>query len=76
MCVDLTPWCLDFWQRGYKVRALSRNKDKAQKLFGVTKPELEIVAADARDPSTLTAVMKGVAAVCCSTGTTAFPSTR
>lgn len=38
---------------------------------------LQIVKADLRDAATLTAeLMEGVGAVVCSTGTTAFPSTR
>lgn len=62
-------------QRGYQVRALSRSQDKVRQLLGDA-PGLEAVIGDLRDPSTLPAVLEGVDAVCCCTGTTAFPSKR
>ena len=61
--------------RGYKVRALSRGAEKTRQLLGDA-PGLEVVYGDLRNPSTLPAVVDGVAAVCCCTGTTAFPSKR
>lgn len=36
----------------------------------------QVATADLRDPSSLSAVVAGVDAVCCCTGTTAFPSNR
>eukprot|EP00798_Chlamydomonas_sp_ICE-L_P002786 gene2786-12661_t len=63
-------------ERGYKVRAISRKKDP--EAFAGHGPELEIVQADLRDVASITAsgIMDGVDAVCCATGTTAFPSAR
>ena len=37
---------------------------------------LELVYADCRDPASLSGKLEGVDAVCCTTGTTAFPSKR
>jgi hypothetical protein len=37
---------------------------------------LQVATADLRQPETLPAVVSGVDAVCCCTGTTAFPSNR
>lgn len=68
----LTAKLLD---RGYKVRALSRSAEKTRQLLGDALG-LEPVYGDMRDPSSLPAVLDGVAAVCCCTGTTAFPSKR
>lgn len=64
-------------QRGYKVKALSRSKEKARQLLGDAEG-LEVVIADMRDPDSpqLAAALEGVDAVCCCTGTTAFPSKR
>ena len=62
-------------QRGYKVRALSRSPEKVRSLLGDA-PGLEPVIADLRDPASLPAALEGVDAVCCCTGTTAFPSKR
>lgn len=62
-------------QRGYKVRALTRNVEKAAQLLG-EKEGLEIVVADARDSLTLAPVTEGINAVAAVTGTTAFPSRR
>lgn len=62
-------------QRGYNVRALSRSAEKVQQQFGGAEG-LSVVIADMRDPSTLAAAVEGVDAVCCCTGTTAFPSKR
>ncbi|PSC76139.1 nucleoside diphosphate sugar epimerase [Micractinium conductrix] len=62
-------------ERGYKVRALSRSAEKVQQQFGGAEG-LTTAIADLRDPSSLGAALGGVDAVCCCTGTTAFPSKR
>lgn len=62
-------------ERGYKVKAMSRSREKAAQLLGDA-PGLEIVIADIKDPSSLPAALQGVDAVCAATGTTAFPSAR
>ena len=62
-------------QRGYKVRAMTRSKDKADQLLG-NKDGLEVIVADAKDPQTLPASMQGIDAVAAVTGTTAFPSKK
>ena len=63
-------------ERGYIVRALSRDEEKTRSMLGKA-PNLEIVqGVDMRSPSTLVHATKNVAAVCCCTGTTAFPSAR
>uniref|UniRef100_A0A383VWN8 NAD(P)-binding domain-containing protein n=1 Tax=Tetradesmus obliquus TaxID=3088 RepID=A0A383VWN8_TETOB len=62
-------------ERGYKVRALTRKPDQTKQLFS-NHPNLEVASADLRQPETLAAVVAGVDAVCCCTGTTAFPSNR
>lgn len=61
--------------RGFKVVALTRKPEKTQQLFN-NHPNLEVAIADLREPSSLLAVLSGVDAVCCCTGTTAFPSNR
>ncbi|MEW5320200.1 MAG: hypothetical protein WDW38_011292 [Sanguina aurantia] len=64
-------------ERGFRVRAIDRGSGRAASMFKGRGPELEIVKADLRDAATLTPqLMEGVGAVVCSTGTTAFPSTR
>jgi uncharacterized protein YbjT (DUF2867 family) len=62
-------------ERGYKVVALTRKPERTKQLFN-NHPNLEVATADLRDPSGLSTVVTGVDAVCCATGTTAFPSTR
>lgn len=62
-------------ERGYMVRALSRSKDKTRAILGDA-PNLDVVYGDMRDEATLDAAVQGVDAVCCCTGTTAFPSAR
>ena len=62
-------------QRGYKVRALGRSADKVKAMFGGA-AGLEVVYGDMRAADTLPAALSGVQAVCCCTGTTAFPSAR
>ena len=68
----LTAKLLD---RGYTVRAMSRSQDKVRQLLGDALG-LEVVYGDMRDPATLPAAVAGVDAICCCTGTTAFPSKR
>jgi uncharacterized protein YbjT (DUF2867 family) len=64
-------------EKGLKVRVLTRNTEKAQKMFnGQFNDRVEIVIGDIRDPATLPAVVEGVNYIICCTGTTAFPSTR
>ncbi|GAX80533.1 hypothetical protein CEUSTIGMA_g7971.t1 [Chlamydomonas eustigma] len=61
-------------ERGYNVRALSRGSKGG--MFGSV-PNLEVVKADFRTEATIpSGLMDGVDAVCCCTGTTAFPSSR
>ncbi len=62
-------------QRGYKVKAMTRSKEKASQLLG-DKDGLEVVVADAKVPQSLPAAVKGVDAVAAVTGTTAFPSIK
>lgn len=67
--------CAKLLERGYSVRALSRSKTKTKEILGDA-PNLEVVYGDLRSPDTLQGVMKDVDAICCCTGTTAFPSKR
>lgn len=62
-------------ERGYKVRALAR-KDRPNKTTLGPHEGLEVVDVDCRIADTLPPLFEGVDAVCCCTGTTAFPSTR
>ena len=61
--------------RGYRVRALTRDPAKAATLFSGA-PGLETATGDTRTPPTLVAALDGVSAIACCTGTTAFPSAR
>ncbi|KAL0042235.1 hypothetical protein WJX77_006800 [Trebouxia sp. C0004] len=61
--------------RGYKVKALSRNPEKANSLFG-SAPNLELVQGDCREGGELQKIFAGVDVVVCVLGTTAFPSAR
>ena len=54
---------------------MSRSQEKTRQLLGDA-PGLEVVYGDMRDSSTLKPALDGVDAVCCCTGTTAFPSKR
>jgi uncharacterized protein YbjT (DUF2867 family) len=60
-------------EKGFPVRVLSRNADKAQKMFA---QRVEITVGDIRQPDTLGAAMQNVTYIICCTGTTAFPSAR
>lgn len=62
-------------ERGYRVVALSRNPEKVRQLLGDA-PGLDVVIGDMREPASLPSALAGVDAVCCCTGTTAFPSKR
>lgn len=62
-------------ERGYKVRAMGRSAAKVKAMLGDA-AGLEVVYGDMRAADTLTAALSGVQAVCCCTGTTAFPSAR
>lgn len=63
-------------ERGYKVKALCRDTEKAASVLKTDSEGLELVVGDCRDASSLKGVAKGVDAVLCVTGTTAFPSAR
>lgn len=60
-------------EKGYKVRVLTRNAAKAQKMFN---DRVEVAIGDIRDANTLPAAMQDVTHIICCTGTTAFPSAR
>ncbi|MEM9807477.1 MAG: SDR family oxidoreductase [Cyanobacteria bacterium P01_D01_bin.56] len=59
--------------RGYGVRALTRNVDKARSLFD---ERIELVQADLRVPDSLPSALDGIDVVICGSGTTAFPSDK
>lgn len=59
--------------RGIAVRILTRNAEKARKMFD---NKVDIVVGDSRHPTTLIVAMQNVTHIICCTGTTAFPSTR
>lgn len=60
-------------EKGFKVRVLTRNPEKAQKMFN---DRVEVAIGDIRDANTLPAAMQDVTYIICCTGTTAFPSAR
>ena len=60
-------------EKDFKVKILTRNIDKARKLFAQS---VDIAIADIRYPDTLSNVTKNITHIICCTGTTAFPSTR
>uniref|UniRef100_A0A0C1N6P3 Epimerase n=1 Tax=Tolypothrix bouteillei VB521301 TaxID=1479485 RepID=A0A0C1N6P3_9CYAN len=60
-------------EKGLKVRVLTRNSTKAEKMF---ERKVDIAIGDIRDPSTLPTAVRDVAYIICCTGTTAFPSER
>ena len=59
--------------KGVLVRALTRNKDKAEEMFARS---VEVTVRDIRYPDTLASATQGVTHIICCTGTTAFPSLR
>lgn len=60
--------------KNISVLALTRNKDKANRMFQNT---VEVLVGDLRYPQTLTALSKyKITHIICCTGTTAFPSSR
>lgn len=61
--------------RGFTVKALSRSKEKSVEVLG-TASNLEHLEGDIIEKHTLASVLEDVSAVCCCTGTTAFPTLR
>ncbi|NES19071.1 MAG: SDR family oxidoreductase [Symploca sp. SIO3E6] len=59
--------------KGFQVRILTRSASKAQKMFD---NRVEIVVGDMRLPETLPAATQNITQIICSTGSTAFPSTK
>lgn len=59
--------------KNLSVRALTRNKAKAESMFD---GKVELVEGDIRNPDTLIKATDGINYIICCTGTTAFPSTR
>ncbi|WP_026735639.1 SDR family oxidoreductase [Fischerella sp. PCC 9605] len=59
--------------KGFKVRILTRNTAKAQKMFD---DKVEVAVGDLRDLTILPAAMADTNYIICCTGTTAFPSAR
>ena len=69
--------CAKLLERGYRVIALSRDASKTRSLLGSDVDNLSVVTGDLRSPESLAKIdWTGVSAVCCCTGTTAFPSKR
>jgi uncharacterized protein YbjT (DUF2867 family) len=60
-------------EKGLRVRILTRNPAKAQKMFN---DKVEIAVGDIREPATLPAATQNVTHIICCTGTTAFPSSK
>ena len=60
-------------QEGFKVRIITRNIDKAAKIFD---QRVEMAIADLRNPKTLTSATDNVTHIICCSGTTAFPSRK
>ncbi|MBD2593314.1 SDR family oxidoreductase [Nostoc spongiaeforme FACHB-130] len=60
-------------EKNVKVRVLTRNAAKAEKMFD---NKVEIAVGDIREADTLTPAMPNITHIICCTGTTAFPSTR
>ena len=57
----------------FRVRVLTRNAERAKKMFG---DRVEIVVGDIRYPDTISAAMLDVNYIICSTGSSAFPSSK
>lgn len=60
-------------EKGLTVRVLVRDAEKAQKMFN---NRVEITVGDIRDRTTLSPATENTDSIICTTGTTAFPSTR
>ncbi len=60
-------------EKGFKVRILTRNTAKAQKMF---EDKVEVAVGDLREEATLPAAMQAVNYIMCCTGTSAFPSAK
>lgn len=60
-------------EKGYSVRVLVRNAEKAAKMFN---NQVEIAVGDTRQPATLITVTQNISQIICCTGTTAFPSNK
>ncbi|MBE9006447.1 SDR family oxidoreductase [Fortiea sp. LEGE XX443] len=60
-------------EKNVRVRVLTRNAAKAQKMF---ENKVEVTVGDIRDSTTLPAAMPNITHIICCTGTTAFPSDR
>ena len=67
--------CASLLKKGARVRALCRDPEAAAGLLGEAEG-LELVVGDTRHRGTLGPALEGASAVCCATGTTAFPSKR
>ena len=57
-----------------KVRAVSRDGDRAAGFLNELAPEIEVVTADTKDPASLAEALAGVSGLIVCTGTTAFPT--
>lgn len=69
--------CAKLLERGYRVMALSRDAEKTRSLLGSDVDNLSVVMGDLRSKDSLNKIdWSEVSAVCCCTGTTAFPSKR
>lgn len=64
-------------ERGCRVLALTRSREKVEAIFGSGRENLQVIVADIRDPGSLNAplIKDAKSAIIC-TGTTAFPSKR
>jgi uncharacterized protein YbjT (DUF2867 family) len=60
-------------EKGFSVRVLTRNAQKAEKMF---ENQVEVVVGDICNPSSLSAATENISDIICCTGTTAFPSTK
>jgi uncharacterized protein YbjT (DUF2867 family) len=60
-------------EKGFPVRVLTRNAEKAEKMFD---GKVEVAIGDIRDRATLPSATQGITHIICCTGTTAFPSAR
>jgi uncharacterized protein YbjT (DUF2867 family) len=69
--------CAKLLERGYRVLALSRDAEKTRSLLGSDVAGLSVVTGDLRSKDSLSKIDWSIVnAICCCTGTTAFPSKR